>query len=229
MELSDALEPVTANGPYMDPNFTKTFGVTWESGFTYKVKDKLGGLSLLLYMNQNRGGNYMDAIAVYNQTHNPEALDVDTVSAYNGNKKYGFGLNWYQQAGKYIGLFARVGWNNGQNASWTFTDVDQTFTPGISINGELWHRKTDTFGAALIVNGISTAHRDFFNAGGYSFIIGDGQLPHYAPEEIFETYYNVKLFERLYCAVDYQYAQNPGYNADRGPVGIYSARVHVEF
>jgi high affinity Mn2+ porin len=28
---------------------------------------------------------------------------------------------------------------------------------------------------------------------------------------------------------DYQFDVNPGYNADRGPVSIYAARLHAEF
>ncbi|HXP52244.1 MAG TPA: carbohydrate porin, partial [Bacteroidia bacterium] len=60
-------------------------------------------------------------------------------------------------------------------------------------------------------------------------IIGDGQLPHYSAEEILETYYQTVLFEHLFLALDYQYIQNPGYNADRGPVNVGSIRVHIEF
>jgi high affinity Mn2+ porin len=28
---------------------------------------------------------------------------------------------------------------------------------------------------------------------------------------------------------DYQFMMNPGYNADRGPISIFSGRLHVEF
>ena len=85
---------------------------------------------------------------------------------------------------------------------------------------------TSCLGAA---DGLSKQHIDFENAGGYQFIIGDGKLPNYKPEEIWETYYNFRLFEHLFCSLDYQYVVNPAYNADRGPVSIGSIRVHVEF
>jgi len=229
IQFANALEPLVANGPTMDPNFTKTFGIVLESGFTYKVKDKKGGLSMLLYMNQNRAGNYEDAIATYNETHNPTTLSVDNDSAYNGNKKYGIGISFNQQISEYAGFFMRAGWNDGKTADWAFTEVDKTITPGFSFDGSWWKRKGDNFGTALVINGLSKEHIDFENTGGYGFIIGDGKLPNYRPEEIWESYYNVKFLEHLYFALDYQYVVNPAYNADRGPISIGSFRVHVEF
>ncbi len=228
LTLSDALEPVFANGPDLDWKVSKSFGATIETGYNYKVNGRDGGFSVLLYLNQNRAGNYENAIASY-EAGNLNALRIDSLSAYNGNKKYGLGVNWNHPIGKYIGVFMRAGWNDGKTGTWAFTEVDQTFTPGISINGGMWHRKKDTFGAAFIMDGLSKEHRDFENAGGYQFIIGDGQLEHYSAEEVFETYYQTVLFDHLALALDYQYVQNPAYNADRGPVSIGSIRVHVEF
>ncbi|HSY77486.1 MAG TPA: carbohydrate porin [Bacteroidia bacterium] len=228
LTLSDALEPLYANGPEFDWNISKTFGLTLETGYNYKVKGRDGGFSVLLYLNQNRAGNYENAIASY-ESGNLNALHIDSLSAYNGNKKYGVGVNWNHPIGKYIGIFIRAGWNDGKTGSWAFTEVDQTITPGINLNGKLWHRGKDSFGAALIINGLSKEHRDFENMGGYQFIIGDGKLPNYAPEYIFETYYQSEIIEHLFLALDYQYVQNPGYNSDRGAVSIGSVRVHVEF
>jgi high affinity Mn2+ porin len=156
-------------------------------------------------------------------------LRIDSLSAYNGNIKYGFGLNWNHPIGKYVGVFMRLGWNDGHTGTWAFTEVDQTFTPGMSIDGSLWKRKKDNFGLAFIINGLSQQHIDYEQTGGYQFIIGDGKLPHYGNEMILETYYKANLFEHLDLSVDYQHVQNPGYNMDRGPVDIGSVRVHVEF
>jgi len=228
INFSDALEPYVANGPIMDPNFTKTFGLTLETGFSFKACGRTGGLSLLLFMNQTRAPYYENAITEYKDGV-PGALNVDNDSAYNGDKKYGVGISFYYPLGKYISFFMRAGWNNGLTADWAFTEVDQTITPGLSFDGTLWKRKTDNFGIALIVDGISKEHRDFDNIGGYQFIIGDGKLPNYAPEEVLETYYQFKFFGHLFFAPDYQFVNNPAYNADRGPVSIYSVRVHLEF
>ncbi len=229
VQLSDALQPYQANGPVMDPNFTKTFGLSLEGGFTFKAAGKTGGLSLLLFMNQTRAPYYENAIALYNSTLNSGALNIDGDSAYNGDKKYGVGLSFNYPISKYIGFFMRAGWNDGKTGDWAFTEVDQTITPGLSFDGEWWKRKGDNFGIAYIANGLSKEHLDFENEGGYQFIIGDGILPHYAPEQILETYYQFRFFEHLYLALDYQHVANPAYNADRGPVDIGSVRVHLEF
>ncbi len=227
-QLSDALEPLQANGPIMDPNFTKAFGLSWESGFTFKAHGKTGGVSLLLYMNQNRAPYYEQAVEAAKEGV-PGALNIDNDSVYNGDKKYGVGINFNYPICQNIGFFIRAGWNDGKTGDWAFAEVDQTITPGLVFDGSIWKRKGDNFGIALIANGLSKEHRDFENAGGYQFIIGDGKLPNYAPEEVLETYYQFKFFEHLYFAADYQFVSNPAYNADRGPVSIYSVRVHIEF
>jgi high affinity Mn2+ porin len=229
VQLSDALEPYQANGPVMDPNFTKTFGISLETGFTFKAAGKTGGLSLLLFMNQTRAPYYEDAIAAFNETGNTALLNIDDDSAYNGDKKYGVGISFNYPLSKYLSFFMRAGWNDGKTGDWAFTEVDETVTPGLSFDGEWWKRKGDNFGIAFIANGLSKEHIAFENAGGYQFIIGDGILEHYKPEQILETYYQFKFFDHLFFAPDFQYVVNPAYNADRGPVSIYSVRVHLEF
>jgi high affinity Mn2+ porin len=228
IDIADAMEPRAANGSDMDPNVTKTFGVAIEGGVTYKVKARTGSISLLLFMNQTRAPYYQDAITAYENGNN-NALNIDNDTVYAGNKKYGIGLSFNHPLGKYIGFFIRAGWNDGQTGDWAFTEVDQTLTPGFNFDGAMWHRKTDNFGIAYIINGISQEHRNFDNIGGYQFIIGDGSLQHYGNELILETYYQAKFFEHMFLAVDYQYVQNPAYNMDRGPVSIGSVRVHMEF
>ena len=53
-------------------------------------------------------------------------------------------------------------------------------------------------------------------------------LPHPGPEQIIETYYALPVsFFKL--TLDYQFIVNPGYNEDRGPVSVVSARLHAQF
>ena len=63
-------------------------------------------------------------------------------------------------------------------------------------------------------------------AGGLDFLIGDGQL-NYAPEYVWESFYSSRLFPGFYATFDMQRDTNPAYNHDRGPVIIYSIRLHV--
>jgi high affinity Mn2+ porin len=51
----------------------------------------------------------------------------------------------------------------------------------------------------------------------------------YRRERILETYYAYALTKQLTLTADYQLITNPGYNADRGPVHVFSGRFHGEF
>jgi high affinity Mn2+ porin len=99
----------------------------------------------------------------------------------------------------------------------------------MNLMGSLWKRKDDNVGLAVSVNGISKAHQKFLNAGGYGFIIGDGRLTHYGTENILEAFYSFKVVSSIIATADYQLIGNPAYNEDRGPVNVFSGRVHVEF
>lgn len=85
----------------------------------------------------------------------------------------------------------------------------------------------DTVGLAGVVEGLSPEARAYFAAGGMGIVIGDGRL-NYRPEAVMEAYYALGLTSWATLTVDYQLVGNPAYNADRGPVSIYAARVHVE-
>jgi len=46
---------------------------------------------------------------------------------------------------------------------------------------------------------------------------------------VLEGYYATALMKDASFTFDYQLLTNPAYNADRGPVSVFSGRVHVEF
>lgn len=99
---------------------------------------------------------------------------------------------------------------------------------GISVKGSGWKRPNDILGIGAVINGISKNHREFLKEGGYGFLIGDGKLT-YSPEQIIECYYEFKLNDFFWLTIDYQFARNPAYNNDRGPVNVFGLRGHVEF
>jgi len=51
----------------------------------------------------------------------------------------------------------------------------------------------------------------------------------YRPEQILEIYYAYAVTKALALTIDYQFIANPAYNADRGPLSIFSGRLHAEF
>jgi high affinity Mn2+ porin len=130
-------------------------------------------------------------------------------------------VNLEQQVTETVGLFARAGWADGNVEPWDNTDVDRTIEAGVSLNGKPWNRPDDTIGIAGVVNGISSAHAAYFNAGGLGIVIGDGQLPHRGLEQIVETYYSYTLSPSTKVSLDYQFVTNPAYNTDRGPVNVF--------
>jgi high affinity Mn2+ porin len=83
-------------------------------------------------------------------------------------------------------------------------------------------------GVGGAINAISQDYRDFLAAGGLGVLIGDGAL-NYRRERILETYYAYALNKSLTLTADYQLIVNPAYNADRGPVSVFSGRLHGEF
>jgi len=98
---------------------------------------------------------------------------------------------------------------------------------GISVQGDRRARKDDTLGIAFVANGISKDHREYLEAGGKGFIIGDGKL-NYGKEETLEAYYSVTFGMGVFISPDFQFVAHPAYNRDRGPVPIYALRFHWE-
>ena len=137
-------------------------------------------------------------------------------------------LNAEQAVTDDLGLFSRLSWNDGRNEIMSFTDIDGSLSVGAALKGTQWGRPDDTVGLAGAVNAWSDSHRDFIAAGGLGILIGDGRL-NYRTERILEAYYSYSLWKQVKLTFDYQFIGNPAYNADRGPVSVFAARLHAEY
>jgi high affinity Mn2+ porin len=137
-------------------------------------------------------------------------------------------LNWEQEVAKNIGAFSRVGWNDGREEAWAFTDSAWSASLGVSVKGDAWHRSDDTFALAAIVSGASSDEQKFLEAGGTGILAGDGALS-YGPEVALETYYDRQIAKNVHWAFDYQLIANPAFNSDRGPISVFGVRLHWEF
>ncbi len=213
-------EPSFANGAPLDPKFIKANGQALEWEGRYTLNEHPGRLRLMAYLNRAHMGDYREAL-----DQMPVDPEVTLTRAYR--YKYGFGLNWEQELTKDLGLFARLGWDDGHTESWAFTAIDRLGEVGLLLKGRCWCRPNDQVGLAFDANGIARDHRDYLAAGGLDFIIGDGRL-RYGPEEILETFYNFAVIKGIYLTADFQEVNHPAYNRDRGPVSIYTLRVHIE-
>ncbi|RYY32744.1 MAG: carbohydrate porin [Sphingobacteriaceae bacterium] len=216
----------TANGSIWDGRLGRanTQTLEFEKRYSLGNADQKGTVRLLAFRNNGKMGIYRDAI------NSPVGgtPDVDAVQAY-GHHKYGFGISADQYITKDLGVFAKASYNDGKTETWAFTEIDRSISLGAMLKGTSWHRADDELGLAFVGNGISKDHRDYLAAGGYGFIIGDGQL-NYSTELIAELYYKVNAYKRMvWLSPDYQFIANPAYNRDRGPVNVFSLRAHVEF
>jgi high affinity Mn2+ porin len=213
------MEPSVASGAHFDYDIGNAYGQAAEYEQRYQLAGHQGKLRLLAFLNRAHMGDYSRAA---------ELTPPDITLTRRTSTKYGWGINLEQELADGFGLFARLGWADGRREDWAFTEIDRTATLGISLKGTRWRRADDTLGVAGALNGLSGDHRRYLEAGGVGFIIGDGRLS-YDLEEIVETYYAARLAKGLFVTGDVQFVNHPAYNRDRGPVGVFTVRVHYEF
>ncbi len=169
-------------------------------------------------------GTYSQALRLSDQTG--QLPDV-AATHRAGTLKYGGEINVEQELTKDIGVFGRLGWNDGKTESFAFTAIDRLLNAGVSITGAKWKRKYDVAASAITISGLSGVHALYLARGGLDFIIGDGKL-RYGTENIWESYYSARLFPGFFATYDLQHVANPAFNRDRGPVWVSSLRLHVE-
>ena len=205
----------------------KTVSTIAEVEERHSILGQPGKLRIGGFANRSRTANFSDVFAALAADPTLDTMTATTL-ARRQNWRYGFYVNLEQQVIQNVGVFARASWNDGRSESVSFTDTDRSLSGGVSIKGSFWGRKDDTIGIGAAVNALSAPHRAWFAAGGLGLLIGDGQL-NYRTEDILEAYYAWVIQKGLVTTFDYQFIANPAYNADRGPVSIFSARVHAEW
>lgn len=217
--------PLVANGNKFDSDLRRAHGdqveLTVASPRTGTV------IRLLGYLNHARMGNYVEALAIARVSGNAPDIASDGRA---GRKKYGFGVNLEQPLADNgeTGAFARIGWSDGKNESFVFTEVDRHVSAGLQLSGAHWYRGNDRFGIAAVQTEIVPAHQQYLNAGGLGFLLGDGKLD-YGPEQLVETYYRAQVGTYFQLSPDIQYVRNPGYNRDRGPATVFSLRINFRY
>lgn len=229
VRISSVAVPRIANYHLMEYKLFKAHSETVEIDRKFLINKREGSVRFIISNTASKNPSYKDGLNAI-ATNNNFLLNVISGNAENnsyGGKKFGLGLNAEQQLTNELGVFSRIGWNDGKYVSWAFTEIDNTISVGLSSKGNKLNRPDDVLGMIFITNGISQGHKDFLRAGGYGFIIGDGKL-NYGRESILEAYYNMKLLKFSWLTFDYQFVNNPAYNKDRGPVHAFALRLHIE-
>jgi high affinity Mn2+ porin len=225
--FGEALMPKVANGTHLDADLARSRSENLEFDFTgNRIEHRPGTLRILGYVNHADMGNYEQAIEKYQSGATPAPEVIAT--RRQGRHKYGFGLNFEQEIAPDMDVFGRLGWSDGRNESFAYTEVDRTLELGGFATGARWRRRNDRAGVAFVANGIVAAHREYLALGGLGFLLGDGRLT-YGPEKIVEGFYTAHLWRGFFASFDLQHINNPGYNEDRGPVLAPALRLHVDF
>ena len=220
-----AAEPSVANGGRFDRRLFVDQGQTFEEERRFSFGKHAGAIRWLQYLNHTRSGSYAEAVHLAEQTGTTP--DVQAIRR-PGTLKYGTGISFDQELSRDVGVFSRLGWNDGKNEDFAFTAIDRLAEAGVSVKGTSWKRKDDVVATSFAAAGISGVHAVYLAMGGLDFLLGDGKL-NYAPEYLWESYYNARVVRGFYATFDVQHYNNPAYNHDRGPVWVESVRLHIEF
>ena len=215
------------NSNQFDMNLFARGAYVTELETRYTVFSRPGKFRVAVWADTYFSGSYRQAIDLTLLSPGLDPNDA-IVQVRRPQTKYGYYLNFEQALTDDIGIFGRWSWNNGKTEISAFTDIDASLSFGTSIRGTTWGRPDDKIGLAGAINSLSRDHRDFLAIGGLGILIGDGRI-NYSPEKIIETFYAYNVNKWSTLTFDYQFIADVADNADRGPVSVFSARLHAEF
>ena len=216
------LVPKESNGMELDFNLFAHYGDNVEVMHGHSLRGLAGQIRVVGFRNYERMGAFAEAA-------DSAAGGTPIMASVRRNQaKYGVGLAVEQAFHRDGGFFLHGSWNDGRTEAYSFAEIERSLAAGATMKGQRWHRPGDAVGAAWVMNGLSSEHRRYLALGGLGFLIGDGQLLRYMPEQILEAYYAAEASRGLWVTFDFQHIANPAYNADRGPVNFLSVRLHLE-
>ena len=218
------LLPTTSNVNSFDMHIPSRGQYIAELELRYSLWSQPGKFRVMGYVNRGTAGGYADAVAL--PIASPNYPDITLTRRVRSNP--GVAINIEQAINDQLGVFSRASVGGGQTEKLGWTDVDASVSAGAVLKGAAWGRPDDRIGVGGIVDALSPEARTYFAAGGLGILIGDGQI-NYRREKILETFYAYAVNSHVTASFDYQFITNPAYNADRGPVSIFAARLHAEF
>ena len=221
--------PKEPSNDVLDPRVFRRAGLNaeFEQRYVLPWLDQPGKLRLGLFSNVGVSANNREVVTL-TQLGQFDDINDAVAATRKPRRKTGGYINLEQALTPELGLFARASLNDGRTENISFTDIDQSFSGGLSLKGKAWDRPDDTIGIGAAMNGLSPSHRAAFAAGYFGLLIGDGRL-NYGTERALETYYALNLTKFVTLTFDYQFVDNPGYNRDRGPAHFFASRLHADF
>jgi len=232
LRASRMLAPKSPNGRDLNWQIFNAYGVQVEIERQHLIADQPGKVSVLAYRNKMILARFQDATNYINANN---AQGTQAINNVRNNYQYktGIGLHGEQAITHDLGIYGRAFTSDGHTETMSFTEADNSISVGLGLNGTRWDRPKDSIGVSMMQNGLSSNRKNYLQAGGVSYFIGDyagpGKTISYRPERIAELYYNATIVKNVLAGLNFQHISNPAYNAARGPVNIVSFRIHAEF
>ena len=220
VRFGELLMPKIANGIDYDFDLANARGENLELELHDCIAGYPGKVRLLGFLNHANMGSYAEAVVI-SRLMADQPPDI-TATREKGRTKYGFGISDEQELPGGFTAFGRIGWADGKNEAFAYTEIDNTVELGFDV-----HVPRGKVGVAGVTNGLSDEHSTYLALGGKGFLLGDGKL-RYGRENILEAYYTTRAYRGVFPAIDLQLIEHPGYNRDRGPIAVGSLRLHVE-
>lgn len=239
--IGHLVAPTNPNQLELNFRFWQYFGDQVEVEHAHVIGGMPGAVRVLAFRNYENMGRFDEAIASHDAdparnattctgfSYGSQNMNApDLCWSRRPNVKMGIGINLEQNVFRDVGVFARAMYSDGQSEVYSYTSADRSLSFGVLARGSLWRRPRDYAGVGFGAGWISSSHAAYLGRGGIDGFIGDGRI-HASAESVFETFYGVNLSNSIWFSGDYQFISNPGFNADRGPVHIFGARLHAEF
>jgi len=233
--------PKDPNQEAVDFRLFKYYGDQIEVEHRHKIREQEGMVRVLAFRNHEYIGRFSDAIAAFEADPQENATTCtsfnygsnnagapDLCWARKPNVKIGIGAFAEQYIGHDIGVFSRAMYADGHTEVDSYTSDDRSATFGMLAKGSSWSRPNDVVGIGGNLGWISNEHAKYLGMGGVDGFVGDGAITGGA-ERSFDMFYGAAFLRMFWLTGDYQHITNPGFNAARGPVNVFTVRIHAEF
>lgn len=233
--------PKDPNQLAIDFRLFKFYGDQIELEHDHKIQGQDGIVRVLGYRNHENIGRFSDAVAAFQANPQQNATTCqgfnygsnnanapDLCWARKPNTKIGIGIFAQQYVAKDVGIFSRAMIADGKSEVDAYTAADRSLSVGMLAKGASWSRPRDVVGAGVNLSWISNAHARYLGLGGIDGFVGDGRI-HPTSENALDMFYSFNYLKVFWFSGDYQRVANPAFNADRGPVNIFSVKIHGEF
>jgi high affinity Mn2+ porin len=233
--------PKQPNQLPVDFRLFKYYGDQTEVEHKHSIRGQEGMVRVLAFRNHENMGRFSDAIAAFEADPAKNAATCTTFNygsqnahapdlcwARKPNVKKGIGGFAEQTIAHGIGIFGRAMYADGKSEVYAYTSDDRSATVGLLANGTAWSRPGDDAGIGGNFGWASNVHAKYLGMGGVDGFVGDGAIKAGA-EESLDLFYSANFGKIYWLSGDYQHIAHPGFNAARGPVNVFTVRIHGEF